>query len=168
MTNIAKRSYAKIIKPDLRKLLDHARKDREDLFDRIPRWKRLYSKRVICTALCQGAALHYVGGKNGVKDFDVWTFYAAHKEAPFPYRRNGSRDFGKSKFGVHPSDTGKFVGRCVDLLGRSLPCSPKADPVKSVIDYLENPRSKSAYELSKKAVVMLEPEGLLGKIIWTP
>jgi hypothetical protein len=25
--------------------------------------------------LCQGGALHYVNGSNGVKDFDVWSFY---------------------------------------------------------------------------------------------
>ena len=27
-------------------------------------------------ARCQGAALHYVNERNGVKDFDVWSFYA--------------------------------------------------------------------------------------------
>jgi hypothetical protein len=32
---------------------------------------------LVCVALCQGAALHFVDGENGVKDFDVWTFYAA-------------------------------------------------------------------------------------------
>ncbi len=168
MANIATRSYAKITKPDLKKLLEHARADRNDLFERNPKWKRLYSKRVICTALCQGAALHYVNGKNGVMDFDVWTFYTAHKDAPFPYRRNGSRDFGKSKFGVHPNDTDKLVGRCIDLLGRSLPCSPMSDPVQAVIDYLSNQKTKSAQELSKKAVVILEPEELIGKVIWKP
>jgi hypothetical protein len=43
----------------------------------------VYDKRVIAVALCQGAALHYVDGKTGVKDFDVFTFYAAHPEGPF-------------------------------------------------------------------------------------
>jgi len=36
--------------------------------------------------LCQGAALHYVNGKNGVKDFGVWSFYAQHDDWPFPPR----------------------------------------------------------------------------------
>ena len=32
--------------------------------------------QIIAVALCQGAALHYVNGSNGIKDLDVWTFYA--------------------------------------------------------------------------------------------
>ena len=36
--------------------------------------------------LCQGAALHYVNGRNGVKDFDVWSFYAQYNDWPFPAR----------------------------------------------------------------------------------
>ena len=36
-------------------------------------------------ALCQGAALHYVDAKNGVKDFDVWSFYTQRADGSFPY-----------------------------------------------------------------------------------
>jgi hypothetical protein len=32
---------------------------------------RLYADRLFAVALCQGAALHYIDGKNGVKDLDV-------------------------------------------------------------------------------------------------
>ena len=32
----------------------------------------------------RGAALHYVNGRNGVKDFDVWSFYAQYDDWPFP------------------------------------------------------------------------------------
>jgi hypothetical protein len=104
--NICERSYERIEKEDLEKLLKFAIDDREDFFARYPRWKHLYANRVICIALCQGAAQHFVDGKNGVKDFDVWTFYADHQDAPFPYRRIGRRDFGISKFGCYPAHVG--------------------------------------------------------------
>ena len=126
-------------------------------------WDRDGRNRI---ALCQGAALHYLYGKAGVKDFDVWTFYSEHPSAPFPYRRVGGRDFGSPKFGRHPSNADRFIGRGVDLIGRSLKCSLKSDPEKIVREYLANPRTKSAKALSKKAVVLLYPKNLLGKSIW--
>src|ERR1700727_1064079 len=58
----------------------------------------------LCRALYQGAALHYLDGKNGVKDFDVWSFYAALGDGPFPYRWRGTADFGPSRFGRYPGD----------------------------------------------------------------
>ncbi len=163
----SKRSFEKITKNDLKRLSKIAREDREIFFSRYLKWKKLYEKRIICVALCQGAALHYVNGKNGVKDFDVWTFYAEHPSGEkFPYRRHGYGDFGKSKFGRYPYDRDVFVGRCVDLFGRSIKCSLKAEPIKTLHDYLRKLRTKSAYELSKKAVVLLEPSNLSGKVVW--
>ena len=164
--NVSERSYERITEADLKKLLDFSNEDREDFFARNPRWRRLYANRIICIALCQGAALHYLDGNNGVKDFDVWTFYSEQPEAPFPYRRMGHKDFGISKFGCHPSDAGKFKGRCVDLIGRSLKLPKSADPVKVIKSYLINSTTKSAMELKRKAVVLLYPEMLFGRIIW--
>jgi len=37
--------------------------------------------RLLGRALCQGAALRYVNGSNGVKDFDVWSFYTQYDGA---------------------------------------------------------------------------------------
>jgi hypothetical protein len=43
-------------------------------------------------APCQGGALHYLDcqqeakKKNGVKDLDVYCFYAADRTVPWPYR----------------------------------------------------------------------------------
>ena len=82
--DISKRSYKRITVADLRRLVKIAHEDREDFFGKHPRWRKLYSDRVICIALCQGAALQYLYGKTGVKDFDVWTFYSEHPSAPFP------------------------------------------------------------------------------------
>lgn len=163
---ISERSYEKISRNDLKRLLRIANEDRRDFFARHPKWKKLYSKRILCITLCQGAAQHFFDNKNGVKDFDVWTFYAECPGQPFPYRRMGHRDFGKSKFGVHPLDIGKFEGRCVDLLGRSIKSPPEADPVKAVHNYLKNGNTKSALEIAKKAIVLLWPSDSLGEIIW--
>jgi hypothetical protein len=110
--------------------------------------------------------LHYLDGKNGVKDFDVWTFYAEHLEAPIPARRIVYRDFGESKFGAMPNDIKPFVGRRVDLIGRSLQVESGSDPVQVIQDYLRQGKTASARELAKKAVVFLEPEELLGKVGW--
>ena len=67
--------------------------------------------RLLGRALCQGAALHYVNGSNGVKDFDVWSFYAQYDDWPFPARWRGTRDFGPSKFGRYPGDPPRYSGQ---------------------------------------------------------
>jgi hypothetical protein len=62
------------------------------LFARRPQGAGRYAGRLLCRALCQGAALHYLDGKNGVKDFDVWSFYAARpsrRAIPVPLARDG-------------------------------------------------------------------------------
>jgi hypothetical protein len=119
---IVGRSLKKITLHDLRNLASIARKDREDLFKRKPEFGKIYRDRLMCVALCQGAALHYLDGKTGIKDFDVWTFYKAYPKMPFPPRRNVQRDFGHPKFGKTPGAT-QFAGKCVDLIGRSIPCT---------------------------------------------
>lgn len=123
-------------------------------------------ERLICVALCQGAARHFIDGKNGVKDFDVWTFFAAHPDAPgFPWRRREARDFGDPKFGRSP-DRPNFVGRHVDLLGRSLEVAKDADPMFVLRRYLSEGRTKTAHRLSEKAVVLLEPADRLATVVW--
>jgi hypothetical protein len=119
-------------------------------------------------SLCQGAALHYVDGRNGVKDFDVWTFYAAHAEGMFPPRWHTVADFGESRFGRRrrEPDGRQLDGRRVDLFGRSLPERPRADPVKALTRYLTVRRTKSARELAEKAVVIIDPPHLRGTVAW--
>ena len=72
MINLSDRSLKPINNEDLKRLANIAKEDRIDLFSRILELGELYKDRIICTALCQGAALHYLDGKNGIKDFDVW------------------------------------------------------------------------------------------------
>jgi hypothetical protein len=159
------RSMARFDNGDLRRLAEIAEQDRTEFFRRNPRWRHLYESRLIATALCQGAGLHFVNGTNGVKDLDVWTFYAAHPEAPFPVRRRGKIDYGRSKFGRHPNDH-HLIGRRVDLMARALSVPVGTDPVVSIRSYLRERRTESASELALKGVVLLEPAGLRGTVVW--
>ena len=95
-------SMEKIDKADLDRLASLAERNRNAFFARRGRWG-IYQDRIVAVALCQGAALHFVDGKSGVKDFDVWTFYAKHPEGPFPSRVVNHEDFGESKFGRNPN-----------------------------------------------------------------
>lgn len=159
------RSYERLTPDDLGHLAAIAKDAQAARFARRPRW-RPYADRVLCVALCQGAARHYVDGHNGVKDFDVYTFYAEHPTGPFPSRWLTNADFGPSRFGRYPADPERFQGRRVDLLGRSLAVLPDVDPVEAVRHYLASRRTETARHLARKAVVLLEPEELRGEVIW--
>ncbi len=163
----AGRSYERITREDLSYLAGIARLDREDFFARKPRY-RVLEGGLVCVALCQGAALHFVDGQNGVKDFDVWTFYAARPSQPaFPWRRRTSRRFGDPRFGRLPERPG-FVGRYVDLLGRSIEAGGETDPAVILRGYLSEGQTNSARALARKAAVLLEPSERLGTVVWTP
>jgi hypothetical protein len=74
------RCYLPITLDDLARLAALAEYDRQDLFKRKVVTGRLYTDRLFAVALCQGAALRYVDGKNGIKDIDVWSFYDQHPQ----------------------------------------------------------------------------------------
>jgi hypothetical protein len=151
------RSSARITLDVLDRLSEIAAEDREDRFRRRPRWAP-YGDRVLCVALCQGAALHHVDGRNGVKDLDVWTFFAEAEVGPFPWRWRTERIF----------DSPPFEGRYVDLLGRSLPEPLGVDPAEVIRRYLERGASPSARALAQKAVVLLDPLPFRGQLAWPP
>jgi hypothetical protein len=162
--NMPDRSHERITKSDLRRLGEIAAFDRESLFTRHPRLA-VYRERLFAVALCQGAALHYLDGKNGVKDFDVWSFFRADPARTFPYRRNASADFGDPRFGKSP-DWEHYVGRRVDLLGRSLPVPEDESPVEALQAYLSSGSTASARALAKKAMILIYPENQLGQVVW--
>jgi hypothetical protein len=160
------RSLAPIDLADLLRLAALAADAEAGLVERTPRGSGRYAGRLLGRALCQGAALHYVNGQNGVKDFDVWSFYAQHDDWPFPARWRGTRDFGPSKFGRYPGDPPQYVGRRVDLLGRSLAVAPGTDPADAIHDYLAAGRTLSARALAAKAAVLINPMSRVGEIVW--
>jgi len=159
------RSLLPITLDDLRRLGAIAAEDRKDFFARHPDTAMLYSGRLFAVALCQGAALHYLDGKNGIKDLDVWSFYREHPSRMFPPRRRAKADFGDPKFGTSP-DFEHFVGRRVDLIGRSIEVDDVSDPIEVIRTYLRMKKTTSAKLLAQKAMILIEPGHLLGRVIW--
>jgi len=162
------RSLVPIARSDLARLAKLATTDRSKFIANNPRRNALVGA-YRCTALCQGAALHFLDGKNGVKDFDVWSFYAGTSRT-FPPRRLASVDYGLPKFG-RSSDRPDVIGRRVDLLGRGLAfpaAGGTSDLVAAVYEYLERGETATARRLSEKAVGMIDPPELRGTIVWRP
>lgn len=122
------RSFAQITSDALRRLRKIAVDDQQGFFAKHPKWSALYKDRLLCIALCQGAALHYSRGDIGVNDFDVYLFYAEHPNQAWYAKRIKSYDFGDPKFG-QSVDQPKFTGRRVYILGRSISLSPENDPI---------------------------------------
>jgi hypothetical protein len=140
----------------------------EAFFAQNPKWAG-YRSRLLCSVLAQGAALHYLDGRNGVKDFDCWAFYELDEQiGPLPPRgRRGKLDFGPSEFGRHPDDHG-FQGRRVDVLARSIRSEATFDGISAVQEYLRTDRNDTPRLLAQKAVVVLEPAERRGEVIWHP
>ena len=167
------RSYAPFTDDHLKRLVKIAQEDERALFERNPHLA-VYRDRLLLVALCQGAGLHYVHcqkgvkRKNGVKDLDVYSFYAEDLKVPWPYRRHGVADFGESEFGYHPNKKKQFVGRHVDLLGRALRVDPDANPVEAIREWLATSNNATPRLLRMKGVVGLYPARYKGRVIWDP
>jgi hypothetical protein len=164
---VAARSFEPLAPADLARCAELALADLASLFRRKPGTGRLYADRLLLLALCQGAAEHALRGRHGVKDLDVWAFFAAHPARPFPHRRRGRADFGPSRLGRHPADPG-FTGRRIDILGRSIACDPGADPAGCVRDWLRRGATRSARLIALRPVVAIHPPALLGQVLWDP
>jgi hypothetical protein len=159
------RSYETISKPDLERLRHMAQEELELLFKRNPS-RREIERNLLSITLCQGAALHYIDGRQGVKDFDVWMFFRSEEGVrSFPPRWRRQLDFGDPKFGK-TEDSQEFTGRRVDLIGRTLPNGVGDDPVSAVSSYFSVSSTESAKMLAKKAAVMLHPPDLMGAVAW--
>ena len=162
----ATRSYELMTKADLRRLARIAQEQRDDFFTRHPEFAILYRKRLLCTALADDGALHYTNAATGLSEFSVWSFYAEHPEAPFPFQIVDHADFGQSKFGRAPDAPAGYAGRRVGLHGRSIDAVPGQEPLEALVRYLQAGASPSARELSRKAVVLIGPDRLLGAQAW--
>jgi hypothetical protein len=168
------RSLEKLSDADLHRLVELARLWQQDLERRKPHW-RLYEGRLLRVCLAQGAALHLIDGTNGIKDFDVYRFFAASPERPNPdpaiYRGRTHVDFGESRFGPRVDPGGRrpfphFVGRNVDIFSAVLPVTPDSDPVTAIPEWRQSPRTTRQRALAKKAIVIIDPRPL--RIAWPP
>lgn len=184
MTRPTKRSYAQMTEEHLDRLSVLAGADRERFYVKRPEYRRRY----LATDLAQGAALHFLDGKNGVKDLDVWNFFALPRGVTrFPAdKRNVHVDFGPSTLGREPYKLdaapnsvvlghwmkwSAFEGRRVDLLMRGLSCGPGTDPVLAIRDWLTSGQKKpgsSPDRLAQKAMILIDPEDRRGEVVWRP
>jgi hypothetical protein len=186
------RSQARLTDEHLRRLAALAEKDHA-FFTR-PDGRPEYKSRRLAAALAQGAALHYLDGRTGVKDLDVWTFYAGIPGRRFPAdKRVRPADFGPSSLGRQTYDmhaarsqreralwqrwSASYTGRRVDFCIRALPVQADA-PINFVISVLQEWLARgaqstakdkpSSWHLAKKAVVLLYPDSHCGYVVWAP
>lgn len=164
---ISERSYAPFTVDLLERLADISEQSTNEFFAHNPRWLP-YKNCLLCVVLAQGGALHYVTDSTGVKDLDVWTFYEFQSGlGHFPYRLKHQRDFGRSVFGRHTADLG-YIGRRVDLFGRSIRRPPGFNAIQTVQHYLTERKTETSRFLALKPVVLIEPANRRGEVIHRP
>lgn len=143
---------------DLRHLAEVAHYDLAGFISRNPHHASLPA-RLLFVGLCQGGAQHFVDGTHGLKDFDVWMFFAAGTGDPiYPVRRRGVATYEGPRF--------QNSTRRIDVLGRTLKVKLQADPALSLNSYLSTPSTSTAWHLAQRPVVALWPEPLIGQVIW--
>ncbi len=153
------------MRTDLDRLAQIAAADRAQFFASHEDWAALYRDRHFATALCQGAAMHYVEGRVGVQDLDVWSFYRVNPARHWYAKRRKTADFGDPKFGTS-LDKPHYVGRRVDLLGRGIEVEPDDSPAAAILRWLQSSKNVSARLLREKAIVLLDPPEQRGQVIW--
>ena len=166
---MCERSYSSIQIEDLRRLGAIALSDLAGLFARYPEKYGWCEEHLLLVCLCQGAAEHYVRSECGIKDFDVWVFYAQQPgRKPFPHRRHGygRGDFGISKFGRNPRDEG-YSGRRVDVFGRSIRRIQGQRPEDAALRWVHG-RSPSPRHIAKNPIIGIYPAPYCGRVIWDP
>jgi hypothetical protein len=171
-THSSRRSYEPVTDDDLARLAAIGAEHHQRFCAAHSAW----TEELLAVCLAQGGAAHRVSGTKGVKDLDVWLFYAlpaGRNPAHFPWNRLILHvDFGPSHHG-HQLYTDeeradpkldvtvweRFEGRRVDLIARAI--RPHVDgPHAAIWDWLEagargRPRSSSAWWLAQAAVVDL-------------
>lgn len=184
-TTRSARSRVPLTKRHLARLSKIAAADHEDLYMRRP----AYRGRLIAVVLTQGGGQHYLDRRNGVKDLDVWSFFALPPdEARFPEdRRKRHVDFGPSDLGRQryvmakarsPRELALWTkwhrehqGRRVDLMMCGLRCGPDVDPAVAIRGWLDRgirkPNGSPGF-LRRKGVILIDPPDRRGEVVWNP
>ena len=160
------RTYEKLTIEDLKEIEQYAKEELKRFLNEVgnPKGKyRVYENKLIAICLCQGAAQHFVDGKTGIKDIDVWFFFKEDKNVKIP-------DIKNMRYSVHKKFTNigdksiDFLKKAIkqDIINKSESVKPE-DILKS---YLQNGNTSTSKYLASKSVVGLFPPEILGKIIW--
>jgi len=148
------RSHDRFGAEDLDFLSAAALRDLADFEARHPIHRGLQG-RLLCIALCQGAAAHLVDGEGGVHDFDVWSFIRRADGVPdFPVRRRMTAPFERPTF--------LASSRRIDLLGRSI--ADLGDARTSLASYLASGRTRTSRALAERPAWILYPAELRGAV----
>ena len=145
---------------ELRSLAKLAIAEEKAFFLRNPHLVGPYWQRLILVALCQGAALQYLGRGYGVKDFDVHFFYAQN-----PNKRRLSRAVKREYACV-----AAFSEMPIDFIRTIVPgAHPQLEPeaaIQTVREFLWSKPTSNADHLSQKAVIGLYPNEVFAEQIW--
>lgn len=151
------RIYTKLDLNDLKALQKLALEEHEEFFKRNRHLKDAYYDSLVGIALCQGAASHYINSSVGIKDFDIWHFYAENKDIGFPYR-------------AHKSIENGYKNRSIDFLKRAINqklCENYSNnPKQSIMEYLFERNTITKRILLKKAIIGLFPKEIFGEVMW--
>lgn len=145
------------MRAELRALASLASLEEARFFQRNPHLIAPYRNRLVAVALCQGAALQYLGRGYGVADFDVHLFYDQNPAKPRLSRTVKS---------THTT-VGSFQDVRVDFVRTVIPkLSATSIPTERIRHFLTSRPTPNAAKLATKAVVGLLPEHLFGVAIW--
>lgn len=151
-----KRYKFKITREHLTWLARRAEREHNDFFERKPHL-RAYKNSLVGVVLCQGAALHYIDGKNGIKDFDIWFFYKKDKKTNFSIRRP-------------KTDKKGYKSIKIDFMKRTIPESTCTrfpnQPDQCILNHLLERNTLTKRLLLKKAGIGLCPKPIFARIIW--
>ncbi|MDN2497460.1 hypothetical protein FHY52_12305 [Nocardia nova] len=178
----SERSFRPLTSEHLSRLALLAESDHSEFCRNHPEW----AADLLACCVVQGGARHYLRGDRGIKDLDLYLFYAlpvGRTGAQFPWNRYPRRrDFGTSELGrqlytdadrANPQLAKKmplweeFAGRRVDLMSRAIAMHPDG-PRSAVRDWLAQGARRgdgSAWHLSRTPVISLFP--VLGDLWWT-
>lgn len=155
------RTYEKLTKEDLKEIEQYAKEELKRFLNK-EKYK-VYENKLIAICLCQGAAQHFVDGKTGIKDIDVWFFFKEDKDVKIPNFKNMRKSVSK-KFTNIGEKRIDFLKKAIkeDIINKSESEKPE-DILKS---YLQNGHTSSSKLLAQKSVVGLFPPDIFEKIIW--
>jgi hypothetical protein len=160
------RTYEELGSDDLQEIRQYAIEELNRFLYKVgnPEGKyKVYRGKLIAMCLCQGAAQHFVDGKTGIKDFDVWFFFTEDENIRIPNIKNMRYSACKLL-----KDVGE---KRVDFLKKSIKrdvidMSKSEKPRDILRSYLQNANTSTSKELAKKAIVGLYPDEVFGKVIW--
>jgi hypothetical protein len=143
---------------ELEVLATLARAEESSFFHRNLHLVSVYRDRLIAGALCQGAALQYLGLGYGVKDFDIHFFYLQN-----PVKRRLSRKVKRTWATI-----GSFPDCQVDFIRSVVPSDAfgRENSIELLRRFLSRRPTNNAGHLAQKAVIGLLPENLFGLTLW--